>query len=140
MRRYMDQDRARSHVLPISQLGILQMTRQRHHESNYSTMFDSCPYCRGRGIVKSSRTVSVEIQRRITSIVRRVRIRENSQDELHLRVTLHPENLERLRTEDESRLVLIEQEHGVKLSFRADPAYHLENFTILNAETNEELS
>ena len=140
MRRYMDNDRARSHVLPISQLGILQMTRQRHHESNYSTMFDSCPYCRGRGIVKSSRTVSVEIQRRITAIVRRVRIRENSQDELHLRVSLHPENLERLRTEDESRLVLIEQEHGVKLSFRADPAYHLENFTILNVDTNEELS
>ena len=140
MRRYMDQDRARSHVLPISQLGILQMTRQRHHESNYSTMFDSCPYCRGRGIVKSSRTVSVEIQRRITAIVRRVRNREHSQDELHLRVTLHPENLERLRTEDESRLVLIEQEHGVKLSFRADPGYHLENFTIFNADTNEELS
>ena len=139
MRRYMDNDRARSHVLPISQLGILQMTRQRHHESNYSTMFDSCPYCRGRGIVKSSRTVSVEIQRRITAIVRRVRNREHSADELHLRVTLHPENLERLRTEDEKRLVIIEQEHAVKLSFRADPNFHLENFNITNAENNEVL-
>ena len=138
MRRYMDQDRARSHVLPISQLGILQMTRQRHHESNYSTMFEACPYCRGRGIVKSSRTVSVEIQRKVTSIVRRMRNHEDNQ-ELHLRVTLHPENLERLRTEDESRLVLIEKEHGVKLSFRADPGFHLENFNIVNAETNEEL-
>ena len=138
MRRYMDQDRARSHVLPISQLGILQMTRQRHHESNYSTMFDSCPYCRGRGIVKSSRTTSVEIQRKITSIVRRVRNRENG-SELHLRVTLHPQNLERLRTEDESRLVLIENEHGVKLSFRADPAFHVEHFHIVNVDTNEVL-
>lgn len=139
MRRYMDQDRARSHVLPISQLGILQMTRQRHHESNYSTMFEPCPYCRGRGIVKSSRTVSVEIQRKITSIVRRVRSRDNDNQELHLRVTLHPENLERLRTEDEGRLVVIENEHGVKLSFRADPGFHVENFNIVNAETNEEL-
>ena len=139
MRRMMDQDRARSHVLPISQLGILQMTRQRHHESNYSTMFDSCPYCRGRGIVKSSRTVSVEIQRRVTAIVRRMRNREHNANELHLRVTLHPENLERLRTEDEKRLVIIEQEHGVKLSFRADPNFHLENFNITNAETNEVL-
>ena len=139
MRRFMDNDRARSHVLPISQLGILQMTRQRHHESNYSTMFDSCPYCRGRGIVKSSRTVSVEIQRRITAIVRRVRNREHSSEELHLRVSLHPENLERLRTEDEKRLVIIEQEHAVKLSFRADPNFHLENFNITNAETDEVL-
>jgi ribonuclease G len=139
MRRCMDHDRARSHVLPISQLGILQMTRQRHHESNYSTMFEPCPYCRGRGIVKSSRTVSVEIQRKITSIVRRVRSRNNDNQELHLRVTLHPENLERLRTEDEDRLVVIENEHGVKLSFRADPGFHVENFNIVNAETNEEL-
>ena len=83
MRREMDQDRARSHVLPISQLGILQMTRQRHHESNYSTMFDSCPYCRGRGIVKSSRSVSVEIQRRLTAIVRRLRNRLKAMKNLH---------------------------------------------------------
>lgn len=139
MRREMDQDRARSHVLPISQLGILQMTRQRHHESNYSTMFDNCPYCRGRGIVKSSRSVSVEIQRRLTAIVRRLRNRLQSHEELTLRVMLHPENLERLRTEDEKQLVAIEQDHGVKLSFRADPNFHLENFKIVNAATEEEL-
>ena len=140
MRREMDQDRARSHVLPISQLGILQMTRQRHHESNYSTMFDNCPYCRGRGIVKSARTISVEIQRRLTAIVRRYRNRLQSHEELTLRVMIHPENLERLRTEDEKRLVEIEQDHGVKLSFRADPNFHLENFKIVNATTGEELN
>lgn len=140
MRREMDQDRARSHVLPISQLGILQMTRQRHHESNYSTMFDNCPYCGGRGIVKATRTVSVEIQRRLTAIVRRLRNRLQSQEELTLRIMLHPENLERLRTEDEKQLVAIEQDHGVKLSFRADPNFHLENFKIVNAATEEELN
>ena len=139
MRRDMDQDRARSHVLPISQLGILQMTRQRHHESNYSTMFDNCPYCRGRGIVKSTRAVSVEIQRRLTAIVRRVRNRLHSHEELTLRVMLHPENLERLRTEDEERLTEIEKDHGVKLSFRADPNFHLENFKIINVDTGEDL-
>lgn len=140
MRREMDQDRARSQVLPISQLGILQMTRQRHHESNYSTMFDNCPYCRGRGIVKSARTISVEIQRRLTAIVRRYRNRLQSHEELTLRVMIHPENLERLRTEDEKRLVEIEQDHGVKFSFRADPNFHLENFKIVNAATGEELN
>ena len=139
MRREMDNDRARSHVLPISLLGILQMTRQRHHESNYSTMFDNCPYCRGRGIVKSTRSVSVEIQRRLTAIVRRVRNRLHSHEELTLRIMLHPENLERLRNEDEKQLVAIEQDHGVKLSFRADPNFHLENFKIVNAATEEDL-
>ncbi|MBH55214.1 MAG: ribonuclease E/G [Opitutaceae bacterium] len=139
MRREMENDRARSHILRISQLGILQMTRQRHQESNYRTMFDNCPNCRGRGIVKSARTVSVEIQRRLTAIVRRVRSRLQSSEELHLRVMLHPKNLERLRTEDEKRLVGIEQSHGVKLSFLADPNFHPENFKIINVQSGEEI-
>ena len=38
------------------------------------------------------------------------------------------------------RLVEIEQDHGVKFSFRADPNFHLENFKIVNAATGEELN
>ena len=53
-------------------------------------MFDNCPYCRGRGTVKSSGSV-VEIQRRLTAIVRRLRNRLQSHEELTLRVMLHPE-------------------------------------------------
>ena len=32
----------------------------------------SCPYCNGRGTVKSARTMSVEIHRRLTSVIRRL--------------------------------------------------------------------
>ena len=46
-------DRARTNVLQISQLGLLEMTRQRMEESIFTSGYDDCSYCRGRGRVKS---------------------------------------------------------------------------------------
>ena len=135
MQELMARDRAKTHILPISQLGILQMTRQRQQESLSSNLYTDCPYCRGRGTVKSATTVSVELQRRLTSIVRR--LSSGNQDNA-LRVLVHPSILERLRNEDAELLVRMERDFGVKLAFRADPNYHLENFKIVNALTGEE--
>jgi ribonuclease G len=140
MRREMEKDKAKSHILPISPLGIMQMTRQRHEQSNASGIYTGCPYCHGRGIVKSPRSMSVEIQRRLLSHVRRLRNRpENQGKELRLRVLLHPASLERLRSEDEQHLLDFEQAYHVNLAFRADPAYHVENFKIIDADSGVEL-
>ncbi len=133
----MSVDRAKTHILPISQLGIMQMTRQRQSESLSSNLYQDCPYCRGRGIVKSPTTMSVELQRKLSSIVRRLTLK-GGQQEYALRVLVHPSILERLRNEDAELLVRMEQNFGVKLAFRADLNYHLENFKVVNAITGEE--
>ena len=138
MRREMSTDKAKSHILPISTLGIMQMTRQRHSESHSSGIYTDCPYCHGRGSVKSSRTMSVEIQRRLISVIRHIRVRDGIDKEIQLRVLRHPTNLDRLRHEDEDLLLEIEQSYGAKLSFRADPIYHVENFKILDVESGQE--
>ena len=140
MKDEMEKDRAKCHVLQISQLGIMQMTRQRHKESVSSGLYSTCPYCSGRGSVKSARTMSVEIQRRLTNVIRRLRAQASDTGEgIWLRVFCHPHALERLRHEDERILLDIEETYNVKLSFRADPAYHVENFKILDARTGQEL-
>ena len=133
----MSQDKAKNHILPISTLGILQMTRQRQQESLSSNLYTDCPYCRGRGIVKSATTVSVELQRKLSSVVRRLQLRKDGK-EYSLRVLVHPSILERLRSEDAELLVRMEKLFGVKLAFRADLNYHVENFKIINAVTGEE--
>ena len=133
----MSEDKAKTHILPISQLGIMQMTRQRQQESLAANLYADCPYCHGRGIVKSATTMSVELQRRLSSIIRRLTARSGSQ-EYSLRVLVHPSILERLRSEDADLLVRMEQNYGVKLAFRADPNYHVENSKIINAVTGEE--
>lgn len=133
----MAQDKAKNHILPISTLGIMQMTRQRQQESLSSNLYTDCPYCRGRGIVKSATTMSVELQRKLSSVVRRLTAR-NDGKEYSLRVLVHPSILERLRSEDADLLVRMEKLFGVKLAFRADLAYHVENYKITNATTGEE--
>jgi ribonuclease G len=128
-------DKAKTHILPISQLGLMEMTRQRHSESVRSAVYDDCPYCKGRGKVKSVLTMSVEIQRKLGEILKK---RSRDDSDFQLRIVVHPTVLERLRTEDEKLLIEMEKKYFGKLSFRADPALHAEQFKIVNVTTNEE--
>lgn len=130
-------DRAKTHVLPISQLGLMEMTRQRHSESVYDAVYDDCPYCKGRGRVKSALSMSVEIQRKLGEILKK---RARDESDFQLRIVVHPKVLERLRTQDEKLLIEMEKRYFGKLSFRADPGLHAEQFKILNALNNEELA
>ena len=127
-------DKARTHVLPISQLGLMEMTRQRANESLASAVFIPCPHCSGKGVIKSPMTMSVELQRALHSVMRK------HQEIIHeVRVTVHPDLLNRLRTDDEEHLIDIERRYAGRLIFRADPTFHQEKFVIADAKTGEEL-
>jgi len=52
---------------------------------------------------------------------------------------VHPHVMQRLRTEDEELLVDIERRYAGRLSFKADPTYHHEKFTVTDANTGQEL-
>ena len=137
MRDGLRRDKAKTHILPISQLGLMEMTRQRHSESVRSAVYDDCPYCKGRGKVKSTVTMSVEIQRKLQELLKK---RTRDETDFQLRIVVHPTVLERLRTEDEKHLIEMEKRYFGKLSFRADTGMHAEQFKIVNVETNEELA
>src|SRR5882672_6962129 len=137
MKEGLRRDKAKTLVLPISQLGLLEMTRQRHSESVHDAVYDDCPYCHGRGKVKSALTMSVEIQRKLSEILKK---RSRDESDFQLRIVVHPTILERLRTEDEKHLIEMEKRYFGKLSFRAEPALHAEQFKIVNVTTNEELA
>jgi ribonuclease G len=137
LRECVRRDKAKTHILAISPLGLTEMTRQRQEESIRDAVYEDCPYCKGRGVTKSAESMSVEIQRRVTEILRRRS--EKSAAETPVRVIVHPEVLERLRRHDEEILVGLEQRFSGKLSFRADPAIHREEFKIIDPTTGEEL-
>jgi len=85
--------------------------------------------------VKSSMTMSVELQRALHTLMKR------HQEDVHeFRATVHPELLNRLRSEDEELLIDIERKYAARLSFKSDPTLHVEKFHIANAQTNEELT
>src|SRR3954447_25423598 len=134
MRERLKRDKARTHVLPLSALGLMEMTRQQAQESLSDSIYITCPYCNGRGIVKTSMSTSVEIHRTLNTVMRRY------QDTVHeIRVILNPDVLKRLREEDEESLVELERRYAGRLLFRGDPTYHHEKFVITDANTGAEL-
>jgi ribonuclease G len=134
MKERLNRDKAKTHVLPISQLGLMEMTRQRAQESLSDTIYENCPYCGGRGVVKTSMTTSVELHRTLNIVMRKY------QDSIHdIRVILNPGVLKRLKEEDEESLVELERRYAGRLTFRGDPTFHHEKFIITDANTGSEL-
>ena len=75
--------------------------------------------------------MSAEIQRKVVATCRNLRS-AGAKGELNLLIMLHPDNLRRLQTEDYEFLLNLEKVYDIKLTFRADPSYHVENFKIVS--------
>ncbi|WP_395743392.1 ribonuclease E/G [Prosthecobacter sp.] len=134
MIEHLKRDKAKTQVLQISQFGLMEMTRQRLNESLGTTLYEPCPYCKGHGQVKTPLTMSVELQRRLIAVLGRAK-----EDQKSLIVIVHPEVLNRLKTEDGELLVDLERKYHARLTFRSDPAFHREQITLANAATGEEI-
>jgi ribonuclease G len=63
VKRALAEDKARTNVLEISELGLVQMTRKRVRQDLRALMTQHCPTCRGTGVVKSNETLATEIYR-----------------------------------------------------------------------------
>ncbi|MPM87543.1 Ribonuclease E [bioreactor metagenome] len=134
MKKLTKNDRAKTRMLPISRLGLMEMTRQREHESIQDAVYVPCTYCCGTGLLKSAETMSVEIQRRLATVLKSKGYRD-----VPVRVLMHPAVLQRLKTEDAGLLAELEAEYKHELSFRAADNLHYEEFHVVNAETGAEL-
>src|ERR1700716_2232393 len=134
MRERLKRDKAKTHVLPLSALGLMEMTRQRAQESLSDSIYENCPYCQGRGVVKTSMTTSVELHRTLNTVMRKY------QESVHdFRGILNPDVLKRLKEKDEEFLIELERRYASKLMFRGDPTFHHEKFVITDASNGAEL-
>jgi ribonuclease G len=134
MLQHLKRDKAKTQITQISPFGLMEMTRQRLNESLGTTLYEPCPYCKGNGQVKTPITMSVELQRRLSAVLGR--LEESNRSVL---VVVHPDVMQRLKTEDGEHLVALERKYGARLTFRTDPSYHREHFTLANAQNGEEI-
>ena len=139
LKEHLAKDRARTRAYPISPLGLLEMTRQRENESLESSTFDNCPYCKGRGLVKSTTSMSVEIQRKLNEVLAK-RKRNNLLKPAHpFKITANPKILERFKNEDKKVLQGIEDDYNVRISLQPDPSFHIEEYKLHDAASGMEL-
>ena len=89
LRKALKRDKARTYILPISELGLVEMTRQRERESLGEEFYSNCFYCRGRGTIKMSDIIDSEIERKLKRYSAQRNLRE-------LTVRAHPQIINRL--------------------------------------------
>lgn len=129
MKEELERDKARSFVLPISQLGLMEISRQRHSQSNCSELRMPCKYCDGNGYVKSPRTMCNEIYRKIGGILQAKRKQTPSDKMIKIKIVLNNDVLEFMKG-DEQALLMVESKFNAKLMFRSDPSMHIEHYKI----------
>ena len=129
-------DRARTNVLDISKLGLLEMSRQRVEESLLSKLSSTCPCCDGHGVVKAPLAISIELQRQLTTLLRRAA--EEGRPFVP-KIIIAPAVLQRLRTEDAKMLSDLQSRFNTKLTFVAERHRHPEFFSIQDAESGNVL-
>ncbi len=101
-------DRAKSKVLRISPLGLLELSRQRLKSSLGTGEFLECPMCEGEGKVRSPETMAVSVFRKIKSLAVK-------KDVVQVRATVPSRVAEYLLNRMRSQIVELEQNHGVEV-------------------------
>ena len=117
-------DRAKTNILKISDLGLVEMTRKRVRESLGRTLCEPCHYCEGRGFVKSSMTVCYEIFREIQREARNF-------PGVDLVVQAHPEVADLLCDEESGGIAELEKNFGKRVTVEHHKEFHLEQFEVL---------
>jgi ribonuclease G len=116
-------DKARTNVLEISELGLVEMTRKRVRQSLQSLFCAPCPTCKGSGIVKSDATLAAEIFRRIQAGGAK-----GAEHEVVIRV--HPDTAHHLETERADALERLQATTGEKIVVQAVASYHREQYDV----------
>jgi ribonuclease G len=124
LREALKKDKTRSSMRKISELGLVQMTRKRTRESLLRQLCDPCPYCEGKGYLRSVPTVASDILRQL----RKEAWRHPSAP--HLIVRAHPEVVTFLYDEEGDRLDEAEHFLRKRIFLRAAPEFHHEQHEI----------
>jgi ribonuclease G len=117
-------DRARSNILRISELGLVEMSRERVREDLLRILCDSCLYCERRGYVRSATTVCYEI-------FREIRRAGSARDAGSILVTVHPNVANLLFDEERAGVEALEREFNKRITIKADPHLHQEQYDLV---------
>jgi ribonuclease G len=124
LRTNLGRDRARTKAFAVSDLGLIEMTRQRVRQSHYHSMTEPCPTCHGSGRVFTAET----ILRRVERSVKRMAV-EGKKD--NLLVKLHPDVAMYVLEHEQDVMRKLEKAVGFSLELRDDPLLKPDEFKLV---------
>ena len=117
-------DRARTNLLKISDLGLIEMTRKRVQEDLVSSISQTCPYCMGTGTIRDTQTVVYDILREI----KRIHARNKRSESIF--VNTNPEVADMLYSLELSTIEILEKEFDQRVVVRALGHYHIQQYEV----------
>lgn len=131
LKESMKEDSAKCTILAMSEFGLVEMTRQRNRESLIQTMFTSCPYCSGSGLIKNHESLVIEMERAIKKAI-------HCKQQFSLQITVHPE-LYRYMENSGDKAYLLDWTKKLKanVTFAVADHLHLNDIQLVSTVTHE---
>ena len=117
-------DRAQTHIVSLSPLGLVEMTRKRTRESLEHQLCAPCPTCEGRGFVKTPETVAHEVFRELVRQGRQFSSKE-------LLVLASQTVVDHLLENESTSIAELEQQVGRSIRVRAESLYGIDQFDVV---------
>jgi len=124
LRSHLARDRARTRAFQVSELGLIEMTRQRVRPSLWDSMTTPCTACNGTGRVFRPEVVVRRLERTLKRVA-------HDQKERRLTIRLHPEVALYLLEQEPNFLKEARQTTGIDLEVRDDPLSALDEFKLV---------
>jgi ribonuclease G len=124
LERALSADRVQTHIVSLSPLGLIEMTRKRTRESLEHLLCAPCPTCEGRGFVRTAETMCNEIFREIVRQSRQFASRE-------LLILAHQDVVERLLDEESPTLAELEAQIGRPIRLQTEALYGVDQFDVV---------
>jgi ribonuclease G len=113
-------DKAKTNILNVSSIGVVEMTRQRVRKSLESVSFRDCPYCNGMGRVKTPATIAIEAVRRLRRSMREQRSRE-------VVIISHPDVADYMKGQFSDVMRSMERKFRKQITVKSDARLHVED-------------
>ena len=133
LRAHLGRDRARTKAFAVSELGLVEMTRQRVRPSLWHSMTTECPTCAGSGRVFTPEVVA----RRLERAIKRV---GHERREQQISVRLHPEVALYLLEEEPKLLQQLQKTTGIDIELRDDPMMRLDEFRLMSRPAGRDVT
>lgn len=117
-------DRSRTKIIEISEFGLVEMTRKRVRDSLSRTLCQTCPYCEGRGGIKSPTTVCYEIFREVQRVINASPLKKK------ILINVPPVVADMLSDEESPYIDKLERDLKIKIVIKADFDMHQEQYEI----------
>ena len=124
LKEALSRDKAKTNILQISDLGLIEMTRKRTRASLNRLLSNSCFYCEGRGTLKSAKTICYEIFRDLE------REYTNPEEGGQVYVLVNPEIETVLREDEQKAIIDLEKRIGRGIIIIGKKTFHLEQYEI----------